>query len=58
MFKVGVNYLIRYFYLIVFASYVLESQEFAGGSHPSFYQWLQDRREIANILQPQNQDLT
>ncbi|KAI3645959.1 hypothetical protein MP228_008887 [Amoeboaphelidium protococcarum] len=51
------NYLIRYFYLIVFASYLLEKGKQKLSQFPSFHVWQQDRREILNILSLSNQDL-
>ena len=52
---VGVNYLIRYFYLVVFASYVVEKEEYllagnSNGEYPLFSAWLTERREITSIL--------
>lgn len=75
---VGVNYLVRYFYLIVFADYLLEQttrlkrrgrpqqQQAVGdgevfqldnnnGPAIKFSEWLEDRREISNILKKMNE---
>lgn len=47
----GLHYLLRYFYLVVFAEYLLEE-------HPkletSFLCWLEERREISNLTQKSN----
>ena len=58
--EVGLNYLIRYFFLVTFADYLLESQHTVGvdGEFPSFTSWLTDRREITNIIRKSNQDLS
>ncbi|RCI04172.1 hypothetical protein CU098_006507 [Rhizopus stolonifer] len=70
--EVALNYLIRYFYLIAFANYLLE--ELASKQHqeecmdgaicdegvetlPSFKKWLSSRREITNILRLQPVEL-
>lgn len=55
LFQVAYNYLIRYFYLIVFASYVVERETYLKTPNnkvgfPLFSHWLEDRREITNIL--------
>lgn len=59
MFKIGANYLIRYFFLITFTNYLLERNAEAlkngvtalpQGAFPSFSDWLADRREI-NFIQ-------
>ncbi|KAI7898613.1 inositol hexakisphosphate-domain-containing protein [Cokeromyces recurvatus] len=76
--EVALNYLIRYFYLIVFANYLLEQLAFSKlekqmnsneGNHEeegeaicddgmdkaaTFKQWLDNRREITNILKLQS----
>lgn len=49
LFHVGINYLIRYFYLITFGNYLLEKSN-QTGSFPSFNDWLSDRREISNLI--------
>jgi hypothetical protein len=46
---IGMNYLFRYFYLIVFASYVLEREEKPKSELP-FTDWLAERREITNVV--------
>ena len=61
IFKVGVNYLVRYFYLITFTDYLLERNNTPGpekASFPLFSEWLADRREIVNIVQSGNQDFS
>lgn len=40
----GLNYLIRYFYLIAFAEYLIEERQ------ETFTNWLNDRREITNLV--------
>jgi hypothetical protein len=79
--EVAMNYLIRYFYLIVFANYLLEqlavskmessADRFDRLNHPeeeaicddgmdkatTFKLWLENRREITNILKVQTVDL-
>ncbi|KAJ3357018.1 hypothetical protein HDU83_009188 [Entophlyctis luteolus] len=51
--SIGLNYLIRYFYLIVFAEYLIEemSEVLVWPAKPAqtFTTWLEDRREIVNI---------
>lgn len=71
LFDVGMNYLVRYFYLITFADYLV--QETTGLMTRStcgvgdvmvntvpgikFSEWLAERREISNILRKMNQAL-
>eukprot|EP00158_Paraphelidium_tribonemae_P007900 Partr_v1_DN28391_c0_g1_i1_m78600 putative phosphatase domain containing, paladin 1 len=51
MAEVAINYLVRYFYLIAFAGYVLERRN---SSQPRvFSEWLSRRREIQHILDEQ-----
>lgn len=46
----GLNYLLRYFYLIVFAEYLIEELSEEGGTlSKSFLQWISERREITNL---------
>jgi hypothetical protein len=67
MYELGCNYLVRYFYLIAFADYLLEvwihstrkgvacsetSPE--DSSRQLFSDWLKDRREIINIIRNQS----
>ena len=40
----GLSYLIRYFYLIAFAEYLIEERQ------ETFTAWLDDRREITNLV--------
>ncbi|KAI8912645.1 inositol hexakisphosphate-domain-containing protein [Gorgonomyces haynaldii] len=52
--ETGCNYLIRYFYLITFADYLLEtwSQWSLGKPRPTTFSiWLKERREIQTIVQ-------
>jgi hypothetical protein len=57
--EVGLNYMIRYFYLVTFANYLVERDEkkTSGVIFPSFSAWLSERREITNIIQHSNQEL-
>ncbi|KAI9351265.1 inositol hexakisphosphate-domain-containing protein [Obelidium mucronatum] len=59
--SVGLNYLMRYFYLIVFAEYLIEemceSSEWPAKPKQTFSRWLSDRREIQNISKRSNQSL-
>ncbi|KAJ3024316.1 UNVERIFIED_CONTAM: hypothetical protein HDU68_008233 [Siphonaria sp. JEL0065] len=59
--SVGLNYLMRYFYLIVFAEYLIEemceSSEWPAKPKQTFSRWLSDRREIQNISKRANQSL-
>ncbi|OZJ03826.1 hypothetical protein BZG36_03823 [Bifiguratus adelaidae] len=66
---VGINYLLRYFYLIVFANYLLDMAEDAQdradeetdgtvGAMMPFTKWLAERREITNIIRESNQDFS
>ena len=52
----GLHYLLRYFYLIAFAEYLLE--ELAPGNkgqlEQTFLRWLAERREITNLTQKAN----
>lgn len=57
--EMGLNYLIRYFYLIVFAEFVLQRRGSAVGKgaavESEFSEWLQERREIPNLVaKPKN----
>lgn len=66
LYELGCNYLVRYFYLIAFADYLLEEMAHSsrnGLSGPScsekrqlFSDWLKDRREILNIIRNQSLD--
>ncbi len=68
LYEIGCNYLVRYFYLIAFADYLLEVWPYSDrkglamkSSYPStkylfFSQWLKDRREIVNIIKNQSLD--
>jgi hypothetical protein len=47
---VAVNYLVRYFYLIVFADYLCENRGGGKGVDFVFSEWLSERREILNIV--------
>lgn len=55
-FEVGMNYLIRYFYLIAFAEYLLEME--ADHETQSFASWIRSRREVGNILAKKNLDFS
>ena len=62
--EVGLNYLVRYFYLITFADYLLETLSFRDNLDSElnipitpFSEWLRDRNEIKNILRISNQSL-
>lgn len=46
----GLHYLLRYFYLIVFAEYLLEELDRSKGKlNKTFLTWLAERREITNL---------
>ena len=46
----GLHYLLRYFYLIVFAEYLLEElKKETGKFDKTFLNWLAERREITNL---------
>jgi hypothetical protein len=48
----GLHYLLRYFYLIVFADYLLEELKIETGKFDkTFLNWLSERREITNLTQ-------
>jgi hypothetical protein len=51
---VAINYLVRYFYLVVFADYLLENRGDGGARsrcpEVRFSGWLEERREIKNIV--------
>lgn len=59
----GFNYLLRYFYLIVFAEYLIEESKICSSPGPchhfsqSFLQWISDRREITNLTLSERGDL-
>ncbi|KAI0072968.1 hypothetical protein K474DRAFT_1723915 [Panus rudis PR-1116 ss-1] len=55
LFNIGINYLYRYGTLIVFANYLLEMRENAD-AHVSFPAWLQERREITQLLSRRSLD--
>jgi hypothetical protein len=58
-FTVGCNYLVRYFYLITFADYLIEvwSNWIHGKDKPiNFSDWLDTRREIQNLVKSPNLD--
>lgn len=44
----GLHYLLRYFYLIVFAEYLIE-ELFKGKLEKTFLSWIAERREISNL---------
>ena len=45
----GLHYLLRYFYLIVFAEYLIEEFTSKGALTQSFLMWISERREITNL---------
>jgi protein-tyrosine phosphatase len=51
LFRVGENYLVRYFYLVTFANYLLERN--CKSEFSSFNDWLDERREITTIVDHQ-----
>jgi protein-tyrosine phosphatase len=59
----GTNYLLRYFYLIAFAEFLLELHQQASGADPrtataaTFLQWISERREITNLAHPDRGEL-
>lgn len=53
--KEALNYLVRYFYLIVFADYLLV-EWVSGEGRQSFEAWLSERGEITSILRKQTLD--
>ncbi|KAJ3127930.1 hypothetical protein HK100_009462 [Physocladia obscura] len=58
---ISLNYLMRYFYLIVFAEYLIEevseTAEWPAKPKQTFTKWLEDRREILNIGKLKSQTL-
>eukprot|EP00835_Amoeboradix_gromovi_P005038 NODE_437_length_8620_cov_0.295857.p5 type:complete len:148 gc:universal NODE_437_length_8620_cov_0.295857:5294-4851(-) len=52
LYQITKNYLIRYFFLIVFCDYCLDTME------TTFLEWLENRREITHIIRNENQDLS
>jgi hypothetical protein len=67
--EVAMNYLVRYFYLIAFANYLLEEMGSTKSNEDetafkeakkltTFKQWLKGRREIVNIISLQSFDLS
>lgn len=51
--EMGINYLVRYFYLIVFAEFVIQRAVSKGPSPAEdgeFSTWLHNRREILNLV--------
>lgn len=56
--RIGLNYLVRYFYLITFADYLIEVLAVCKpGKRVSFCEWLYERQEILNIVRTSNQTL-
>jgi hypothetical protein len=58
--EVGLNYLVRYFYLIVYADFLMETMSSDSKEQVSdllFSKWLLERQEIVNIVRPSNQTL-
>lgn len=61
--SIGLNYLVRYFYLITFADYLLQTmtslspQSLTKSEYPSFSHWLKERQEILNLVDTCNQSL-
>lgn len=56
----GLHYLLRYFYLIVFAEFLLEELHESGNGKilkVSFLHWISERREITNLTLPERGDL-
>ncbi len=60
--KVGLRYLIRYFYLICFAGYLIEptlknknspegENVFSEEKKTTFYDWMKNRKEIKTLLE-------
>ena len=49
----GLHYLLRYFYLIVFAEYLLEELK-TGKLSKTFLSWIEERREITNLTMKSN----
>ncbi|KAI8377229.1 inositol hexakisphosphate-domain-containing protein [Choanephora cucurbitarum] len=66
--EVAINYLVRYFYLIVFANYLLEEMRVSNNTSetafkeaqklPTFKEWLKGHREIMNIISLNTLDLS
>ncbi|KAJ1512186.1 hypothetical protein HMI56_004394 [Coelomomyces lativittatus] len=66
--QIGINYLVRYFYLIAFAGYLLElsvpadDEDFKSNAsiqvNIKFSDWLKERREITAILNSEQQQLS
>lgn len=60
--SIGLNYLVRYFYLIVFAEFLLQRTKAgleAEAGDAEFSVWLIERREIVNLLSnPSNIDFS
>lgn len=52
--QVGINYLVRYFYLIAFAGYLLD--KVTQNLKQKFSEWLKERREITAIINSDSQD--
>ena len=52
----GLHYLLRYFYLIAFAAYLLEELSPSKPQHleQTFLRWLAERREITNLTHRSN----
>lgn len=51
----GLHYLIRYFYLVVFAEYLLEKlNKKTGKFEKTFLNWLSERREVTNLTLKSN----
>lgn len=51
----GLNYLLRYFFLITFSEYLLEIDHSATVPEVTFVEWLNERREITNMVSRREQ---
>lgn len=51
----GLNYLLRYFFLITFSEYLLEIDHNATVPEVTFVEWLNERREITNMVNRREQ---
>lgn len=47
--RLGLHYLLRYFYLIAFRAYLYEAERKQHGSEVSFRQWVDERKEISYL---------
>ncbi len=46
----GLNYLQRYFYCLLYTAFLLEAEEKDGGGEADFMDWFAERSELSHLL--------